>query len=66
MVDVEWSLGVNQFLFELEEIETNTQHISQAFVSYRVESWCGVLERCAVEENIEVTLLTKTKTKRME
>ena len=40
MVDMEWSLGVNQFLFELVEIETNTQHISQALCQLK----SGVME----------------------
>ena len=43
-------------------METKTQHIFQPLCHCRVESWSGVLERCAVDLKVEVSVLTKTKT----
>ena len=43
-------------------MEIKTQHISQPLCHCRVESRSGVLERCAVDLNIEMSVLTLTKT----
>ena len=43
-------------------METKTRHISQPLCHCRVKSWSEVLERCAVDLNIEASVLTKTKT----